>query len=608
MRIDKLFLFLMIFSAQHLLAQEPRQKIDYKIPAVYNLSLKEKDRLTGYLGMRYDKNIANRLLKIDEVGILEGFQQRPGKQRWIGEHVGKYLETAANTWATTKNPALKIQMDRIFNELLKTQLPDGYLGTYLPDTYWTSWDVWVHKYDLAGLLAYYRITGNKKALDASVKIGNLLLKNIGTGVGQKDIIKAGSHVGMAATSVIDPMVDLYMWTGDQRYLDFCNYIIQSYDHEGGPAIVKTLLKEKRVDKVANAKAYEMMSNIVGIIKLYRLTGDEKYLTVTKNAFDDIVAKRLFVTGTTSDHERFMPDNNLKADTAAHMGEGCVTTTWIQLNMQLFALSGNLKYYNEIEKSVYNHLLGAENPETGCVSYYTPLIGAKPYRCNITCCLSSVPRGIALIPYLNYGQLNNRPTILMYDAAVIKDVVTTKGGKQFPLNIAIASKFPEDGNATIKLSLPAAEAFAFQLRVPIWATDFKATVGGKTYSGKANELVTIDRNWAKENTILVSFKMPVKILPGGTSYPNYFAVKRGPQVFSVDQKLNPSFDIANESFKAPAAIQLTNALSKLPTGWIGKQAYTVNLKTTSGKAQPVVLVPYAEVSQTGGEASVWIQTK
>ncbi|MCF3111762.1 glycoside hydrolase family 127 protein [Niabella sp. CC-SYL272] len=592
-------------SVQAQQASLPAYKADYTVPAAYAVQLPENDRLTGYLGMRYDYNLNNRLLKIDEKGILEGFQARPGKQRWIGEHVGKYLETAANTWMITRNAALKTQMDRIFNELIKTQLADGYLGTYLPDSYWTSWDVWVHKYDLFGLLAYYRVTGNQRALDAAIKVGNLLLKNFGDAPGQKDIIKAGSHVGMAATSVIDPMADLYMWTGDRRYLDFCRYIIKSYEHEGGPSIIKTLLKEKRVDKVANAKAYEMMSNLVGVVKLYRLTGDDEYLKAAQYAVADVTSKRLFVTGTTSDHEHFIPDYLLQADTAAHMGEGCVTTTWIQLNMQLFAISGDLKYYNEMEKAVYNHLLGAENPETGCVSYYTPLIGVKPYRCNITCCLSSVPRGIALIPYLNYGKLNNQPTVLMYEAADIKDQVQTTNGNTIPLAIQIRSGFPANGKASIQVQLQAAARFALQLRVPVWATKFKATVGGKTYTGKADELITIDRNWSRENTIAVSFEIPVTILPGGQSYPDFIAIKRGPQVLSVDQSLNPSFDIRKAAFQAPSALQLTDAAAKLPAQWIGRQAYIARLKTASNKTQPVVLVPYAEASQTGGDASVWI---
>ena len=107
----------------------------------------------------------------------------------------------------------------------------------------------------------------------------------------------------------------------------------------------------------------------------------------------------------------------------NMGEGCVTTTWIQLNQNLFAITGDIKYLNQLEKSVYNHLLGAENPQTGCVSYYTPLMSKKPYTCYITCCQSSVPRGIALVPNFTFGNINNIPTVLFYEPAVYKEKIT-----------------------------------------------------------------------------------------------------------------------------------------------------------------------------------------
>ncbi|MEO6914248.1 MAG: beta-L-arabinofuranosidase domain-containing protein, partial [Chitinophagaceae bacterium] len=372
-----LIVFCLFAGGFYATAQETdlsRQKVAYKVPSMFRLELPKKNELTGYLGERYEANLTNRLLKVDEMGLTAGYITRPGVHRWIGEHIGKYLEAAANTWAVTKDPQLKIQMDRMAATLMNAQLPDGYLGTYTPENYWTSWDVWSHKYNLYGLLAYHKVTGNEKALVVSKKIGDLLCRTFGQQAGQRNILKSGTHVGMAATSVLDPMVDLYMWTGEPKYLEFCEYIVKSYDNEGGPSIVETLLREKRVDKVANAKAYEMLSNILGILKLYRVTKEERLLKACRYAFDDIVSNRLYITGTTSDHERFQDDESLQADTAAHMGEGCVTTTWIQLNMQFFALTGEMKYYNEIEKSVYNQLLAAENPTTGCVSYYTPLMG------------------------------------------------------------------------------------------------------------------------------------------------------------------------------------------------------------------------------------------
>ena len=133
---------------------------------------KVKDRFTplrpeevtlqgGMLGARYEVNAKNRMLTIDENELLDAFERRNVfHQDWQGEHIGKYLHAATQIWASTKDPALKAKIDRLAARLMRTQEPDGYLGTYQPDHRWTSWDVWVHKYDLLGLLTYYQYTGN----------------------------------------------------------------------------------------------------------------------------------------------------------------------------------------------------------------------------------------------------------------------------------------------------------------------------------------------------------------------------------------------------------------------------------------------------------------
>ena len=166
---------------------------------------------------------------------------------------------------------------------------------------------------------------------------------------------------MAATSVLDPMVELYKYTGNKKYLDFCYYILSAWEQKDGPKIMSTLLTIGKVNKVANGKAYEMLSNLVGLIKLYRVTGDAKFLQPVLNAWQDIVTNRLYITGTASSFEVFHDDDVLPATEKDDMGEGCVTVTWIQLNQNLLDITGSLKYEEQIEKSIYNQLLGAENP-------------------------------------------------------------------------------------------------------------------------------------------------------------------------------------------------------------------------------------------------------
>ena len=119
-----------------------------------------------------------------------------------------------------------------------------------------DWDVWSHKYNLMGLLTYYQFTGNEPALNACRKMGDLLLA---TFPARRSIIAAGPTWGMAATSVLEPMVLLYRFTGEKRYLDFCRYIVKSWSEPNGPKIIESLLEHGQVNKTANGKAYEMLS-------------------------------------------------------------------------------------------------------------------------------------------------------------------------------------------------------------------------------------------------------------------------------------------------------------------------------------------------------------
>ena len=592
-------------------AGEPKPVVENKIQAAFTPVPFQNQILQGYIGKRFTQNLDERLLKVDEEGIMGGYLQRPGVHPWIGEHVGKYLESACNVWRNTHDPRLKKQMDRMMYELINSQLKDGYLGTYTPDNYWTSWDVWSHVYNMEGLLAYYTTTGYQPSLEACKRMGDLLCKTFGNKPGQRDIILAGEHVGMAATSVLDPMVDLYRYTGDKKYLDFCYYILDAWKQKDGPKIISTLLATGTVNKVADAKAYEMLANLVGLVKLYRVTGDTKFLKPVLIAWQDIVTNRLYVTGTTSSFEVFKGNDILPASEKDHIGEGCVTVTWIQLNQTLLDLTGQLKYVEQIEKSIYNQLFGAENPESGCISYYTPLMGVKPFSCSITCCTSSVPRGIALIPYFTFGNVRNVPTLLLYGPASYKEKYTTADKKNIDLSLQIESNFPDDGNSIITIKTSKTAFFPLALRVPSWCNSFTAEVGGKEYKGTDMQYLIIKRLWKSGEKIKVSFKIPIQILSGGKSYPGQIAFQRGPQVLAFDNSLNVDL-LKKYQFGSDEKLSVEKPGNKsdaalLPEQWIGKQAYKVNImsKNSNTENQQLIMVPFADASQTGGDIKVWM---
>jgi DUF1680 family protein len=588
------------------LSGEVKPLVKNKIPNRFNAVLFQKQQFTGYLNTRFTQNLEQRLLKVDEFGLMGSYMNRPGIHPWAGEHVGKYLETATNVWKLTHNAALKKQMDRMMYELISTQLADGYLGTYTPDQYWTSWDVWSHKYNLHGLLTYYSATGYKPALESCKKIGDLLCRTFGKSKGQKDIILAGEHIGMAATSVLDAMVELYKYTADKKYLDFCYYILDAWDQDNGPKVISSMLATGKVKRVGNGKAYEMLSNYVGLVKLYQITGDKKFLQAVEMAWQDVVATQLYITGTSSSHEYFQDDNYLPATSKDNMGEGCVTTTWVQLNQNLFAITGDIKYLNQLERSVYNHLLAAENPQTGCVSYYTPLMNKKPYTCYITCCQSSVPRGIALVPNFTFGNINNMPTVLFYEPAVYKEKVLTSDRDNIDVAFKLEGNFPESGNLVLSVTGSKTASFALALRVPEWCTNYTANAGGKIYKGIPNQFIVIAKNWKPGEKVMISFDMPVKTIAGGKSYPNQVAFQRGPQILALDGSLNSyntnEFIINSNEGISIGNTNLANESKLLPTNWIGKQAYSIGLMN---KNEKIILVPFAEASQTEGDMRVWL---
>jgi len=579
--------------------------VPYKIKDKYRPASIQK--LESLLGQRVDINVEKRLLQIDSAILLSGFRQRPGSQVWIGEHVGKFLFSASLTYQYSKDERIKNLMDAMVRKYISYQLPDGYLGTYLPENYWTEWDVWAHKYAIIGLTRYYSVTGSKPALEAAKKAADLICRTFGDEPGKRDLLKAGHHAGMASGSILEAMIDLYRYTADPKYLDFSKYILRAWERPDGPKIITNLLQYGSVQKVGNAKAYEMLSCLVGIAKYYKLTGEEKYLKPLEIAWNDVVKNRLYITGTASSHERFQEDGILPADTEAKMGEGCVTTTWIQFNLELLSIQGDPKYVEELEKSVYNHLIAAENPLTGCVSYYTAFQNAKPYKCDqgFSCCLSSIPRGIALIPNLIWGKINNVFSILMYESGTVKDTIIASDKSKVVLTIQANTTFPHEGKATYKIMPSAAKKFALNFRVPAWSTNYVLKTNGTTYKGTPGQLLKIEKVWKANDVVNISFGIPIQILLGGRSYPNAVAFQRGPQILAIDQSLNADVtDLSNITFVKQAAIKLQDAKATLPADWSWKQAYSMQLQVNK-ILQKVTLVPFAEAGQQEGNLRVWI---
>jgi DUF1680 family protein len=501
--------------------------------------------VSGLLGERLHAHTFGRIMNIDEEVLLAGFRSRPGSHPWIGEHVGKWLHAASLLWLSSQDPGLREKITRVAKGLIAAQGEDGYLGTYVPEKRFglyrdADWDVWSHKYCLIGLLSYYGISGDQEALTACKRAGDLLASVFPR---DRSILKAGTHVGMAATSILEPIVLLHRATGEKKYLDFALYIVSSWDEPGGPQILSAMLKEKTVLAVGNRKAYEMLSNYVGLCELYRATGKPEFLRAVQYAWEDVNAKRLYITGGASAGEHFQPDGQLPNDTGANIQEMCVTTTWMQLCWQLFRLTGEEKYAAALEQALFNETLAAQKPDGSGYAYFTPLEGEKPFRTDsprpgdMDCCNSSGARALGLAP--TFLATIDADGFRINTFAPVRWHATIGG---VPVAITLKSRFPSDGIGTVEVDPERDADFALTIRVPRWTTNPRVSIADEVLQAKPGTYLTIKRLWRRGDVVKFSFPFVPEVHIGSGSNEGRVAVTAGPLVLALDQADNPGIRI------------------------------------------------------------------
>lgn len=546
----------------------------------------------GPLAERFDVNATGRLMRVDLDRLLGAFVHKDGEPVedaiWLGEHAGKFLDAACRTLRHRHDPALRKRVDRAASTLIAAQQADGYLGTYPDAKRWTGWDVWTHQYNLMGLLAYHELTGAPDALASGARIGDLLCRTFGDGPEQRDIVRSGEHRGMAATSVLESMCRLYRATSDARYLAFCRYIVAAYEHEGGSRIVTALLDHGSVHRVANGKAYEMLLNLVGLVDLHRLTGEADLLRAVLRGWEDIVAHQLYASGTASMAEHFQTPGQLFSLPASRVGETCVTVTWLELNWRLLKLTGEARFGEEIERTIFNQLLAAQDAQSGDFCYYTSYCGPKPYRSGILCCVSSGPRGIAMLPELTWAQDDRSISLNLYMAGRTKLSI---GGAD--VTLVQETAFPRSGAVTLTLDCSRPARFALRLRVPRWTADYAAVIGGKRYVGVPGEWLVIERQWAGTEIVAIMMEMTVRTVPGAPSYPDRVGVMRGPQLLSLDTALNPTLPSIHRVVLADAD---RPAVTEDPAG------YRAAIATSDDVPATALLVPFADCR----EGMAWLR--
>jgi DUF1680 family protein len=568
------------------------------------------------LGRRLDLNTQIGLLKaIDVDSYLLPY--REGKRPFwpSGEYLGKFMQGFSRMYLYTGDPELLEKMQLITRTWVTSQRADGWIGT---GKQWGPWDVWEHKYTLLGLLEHYELTGDQSALDAANKIGDLYVGEFGSG--RRDLMRTGSWA-MGSGSILEPMVYLYRFTGTKKYLNLCSEIIREMESSTGPKLIAILGHGSGsvydimdpVTKWHNGrKGYEMLACLIGLLRMYQLTGESDYLLPAQRAWRDIIENRLYITGTTTTHETFRPTGVLPGESADEVGEGCVSAHWVFLNRILLHISGDTKYADEIEKTLYNHLLASKRPSDGYQAYFTALNGNRPFELQDIwggpppCCLSSVTRSIARTLESMWGRLSDGGFALMlYNRGNASAMVETEHGSM-PVSFDVETDFPSTGDVTVRVSPQKTSEFPVALRVPGWTKRFIAVANGDTKTGTPGQFLIITRRWQSNDEVRINMDMNDRLIGGEQSYPGYFAFQHGPQVLALDGRL--SFAALGEvTVDSVRPVQLSPVPNALPSTWVGTQAYKSDNLQAEGKA---ILVPFSDTGQldVAHTYRTWIKAK
>lgn len=545
-------------------------------------SLKTIDE-DGLLGERVDLWRNKRLWYIGESDyIIDGFENRPGTHPWQGEHVGKWLHAATLAYTINGDERLKDKLDKMVNRLLETQLPNGYLGTYgssytfmavpengmktqLADDIQAAnkkvnsqaidkapgggWDTWTIRYNLYGLLTYEEYFPNDKVVEACKRMGDLLIDYYGEG--KYDLTKYGTRQGISATTLLESIVMLYERTSDKKYLDFAEHIVEVSENNPKLRLMGAMLEKGSVVYPGDGKGYQLMANLLGYLRLYRVTKNEKYLHTVLNGWDEINQKHVIVTG--GPWTRKMPYNANKecfAHTEAFnpeqiVVEGCCDATWIQLNIHLFELTGDAKYMNLAEVTMLNSVYGHQYTDGIEWSYYTsPNEKQHQYEPRFHCCASSQPRGLEMYSNHLAGTINDNLSLNTLFPSVVELTDDFGGGK-----IRIIGDFPISSSMEIHVETVKEKKFTLEFRLPLNTSITSVRLNGNKVEPQQNSrgFYELNHSWGKGDVIAVDMAYELRAhIQEGEQEGKWIAFTYGP--FALGQKISelpenePFYDI------------------------------------------------------------------
>jgi len=540
---------------------------------LHNIPVHAVTITSGFWGARREVNVNKSIPSMEKLleanGRMDNYLRLVGKsdapQRgpfYSDSDVYKWTEAVGFVLQSGDRPELRALTERIISEVVAVQEPNGYLNTYYvkervkdrmdPEAQRVGHELYNLGHMIQGAIAYYRGTGDRRLLDASIRfVDGYLLPNFGPGPDKKPIFSGHPEIELA-------LIELYRTTGDKRHLDLAGYILNGddrmkfpqrsyvYNFSGIPFTSRTHLE---------GHAVRAMYACSGAADYYMETGDPLYWKTLDTLWNDLVTSQMYVTGgvgARGQGEAFGNAYELPNFTA--YGESCAAIGNMMWNWRMLTATGEAKYADVVERALYNGINSGMSLDGTLYCYRNPLAfdpsGGDKIRnpwYDTTCCPPNLERTFASLPGYFYSTSKDGLYVHLYDNSLL-DWHLEDGTA---LKVAQKTNYPWDGGVDITVTPAKATDFTFYLRIPSWSDGTEVLVNGKAVSGATpGQYLALKRRWSPGDVLKVKFNMTPQVLEANDRIVDDYgrvAVQRGPLVYCLEQLDQPEgvalFDVS-----------------------------------------------------------------
>lgn len=620
----------------------------YPITPVPFTSVKVTDSFWGQrLKASREVTIPLAFSKCEETGRYDNFYKaaHPSSEYKVGglafddTDVYKTIEGASYSMQTYPDKKLAKYIDSVLTIVAAAQEPDGYLytsRTMNPEHphEWAGSKRWEKVEDLShefynlghmieGAIAHYQATGKKNFLNIAIKYADCVEREIGDKPGQLVRVPGHQIAEMA-------LAKLYLVTGQQKYLDLAKFFLDKRGYTSRTDAYSQAHKPVLEQDEAVGHAVRAAYMYSGMADVAALTGDTGYVHAIDKIWDNVVTKKLYVTGgigATSHGEAF--GENYELPNMSAYCETCAAIGNVYWNYRLFLLHGESKYYDVLERSLYNGLISGVSLDGGGFFYPNPLESIGQHQrqpwFGCACCPSNICRFIPSLPGYVYAVHNKDVYVNLFMSNTSE--LNVEGKK---VTLAQTTEYPWNGDIRVFVSPKGKQNFTLKIRIPGWVqgevvpsnlysfTDnkqlnYSVKVNGETFRSNLDKgYFAINRLWKKGDVVEVHFDMEPRTVKANSKVEadrGKISVERGPLVYCAEWPDN-DFSVLSvfmnrkPEFTVERKPELLYGIDELKT-----QAQTLGYDETGRlvtKDVTLTLIPYYAWAHRGtGEMAVWL---